>query len=155
MRGRLAMELQSRSLPLDRAGAAGIHGVEQVMSDGSIEMTDGRVVRFAWVYGRNTDLMTTEESQTMINTLRKGIDRSKQLSEADFSVYLMSAGEDTAATTGKYRDVWLSERYDRERFRDVIGYLKSVINVEPKHAAIRWAPRAAAVTGSAGAVTST
>ncbi len=132
MRGRLAMTLRSRSLPLDRAGAAGIHGVEQVMSDGSIEMTDGRVVRFARVYGRNTDLMTAEDSQTMINTLRKGIDGSKRLSEVDFSFYLMSSGEDAADITDKFKEIWLSERYDRERFRDVIGYLKSIIDGEPK-----------------------
>lgn len=136
MRGRLSMALRARSFPLDRAGAAGVHNVERILDDGSIEMTDGRIVRFARVYGRNTDYQTDGEAQTMINTLRRGIDGSKKLADIDFSIYSMSTCPDAADHTEKYKRVWLSERYDRERFRDVIGYLKSILDFEPKRGEI-------------------
>lgn len=132
MRGRVSMALRSRSLPFDRSEAADIHNVERILDDGSIEMTDGRVVRFARLHGRNTDYQTADEAQTMINSLRKGIDGSKTLSDIDFSLYSLSTSPDAAELTEKYKQVWLSERYDRERFRDVIGYLKSILDGEPK-----------------------
>ncbi len=132
MRGRVSMALRSWSLPLDRAGAAGIHGVERILDDGSVEMSDGRVVRFSRLPGRNTDYQTTEEAQTMISSLRRGIDGSQQLSDIDFSTYSMSTSPDAADATEKYKRVWLSDRYDRECFRDVVGYLKSIIDFEPQ-----------------------
>ncbi len=132
MRGRVSMALRSRSLPLDRSGAAGIHGVEQILDDGSIEMQDGRIVRFSRLPGRNTDYQTDDEAQTMISSLRRGIDGSKQLSDIDFSTYSMSRSPDAADATEKYKRVWLSDRYDRERFRDVVGYLKSILDFEPR-----------------------
>lgn len=139
MRGRLAMALRSRSLPLDRSGAAGVHGVETIHDDGAIEMSDGRIVRFARLSGRNTDFQTDEESQTMVNSLRRRIDSSQRLSDVDFSVYLMNAGTDVTDITAKYRDVWESDRYDRKRYGDVVGYLKSILDFEPKRGEISQA----------------
>ncbi len=132
LRGRLSMQLRARGLPTDRAGAVDIHGVEQVLDDGSIEMSDGRVVRFARIQGRNTDFQTREEDRTMIDSLRRGIDGSKTASDIDWSIYSMTVSPDDTEITDKYKDVWLSERYDRANSRDVIGYLKSIIDGEPK-----------------------
>lgn len=132
MRGRLAMTIHSRSFPLDREGAAGVHGVAGILDDGSVEMEDGRVVRFARVHGRNTDFQTDRETQTMVNSFRRSLDGSERLSETDFSLYSMTTTPNDRAITDKYTDVWLSERFDRENSRDIIGYLKSIIDGEPK-----------------------
>lgn len=132
MRGRLAMSIRSRSFPLDRDGAAGVHGVAGILEDGSVEMEDGRVVRFARIHGRNTDFQTDEETQTMVNSLRRSLDGSERLSTTDFHLHSMTTTPNDRAITDKYTDVWLSERFDRENSRDVIGYLKSIIDGEPK-----------------------
>ncbi|WP_330633799.1 VirB4 family type IV secretion system protein [Halocatena halophila] len=131
IRGWLSMRLRAGSLPLDRSGAASLHGVEQILGDGSIEMVDGRVVRFARLNGRNTDFQTDGETQTMVNTLRRSIDGSQRLSEIDFSIYSMAVSPDPAAITEKYRDVWLSERWGRETNGDILGYLRTIIEGEP------------------------
>lgn len=68
----------------------------------------------------------------MINTLRRAVDSSKRVTSIDFSIYSMSTSPDDTAITDKYKDIWLSERYDREASRDVIGYLKSILDGEPK-----------------------
>lgn len=127
LRGRVSMALRSRSLPLDRSGAADIHGVKQILGDGSVEMTDGRIVQFARLHGRNTDFQTAEEERTMVNALRSGLDSAVEI---DFSVYSMSTSPDDTHITDKYKDIWLSDRYDRADSRDVIGYLKSIIKFE-------------------------
>lgn len=129
VQGWLTARLRQRSLPRDRAGAADIHGVEQILDDGSVEMDDGRIVRFARLHGRNTDRQTAAEEQTMINALRKGIDSSI---EDNFSVYSTSTCPEPRDITEKYREVWLSEwDEDDGDASDTRGYLESIIDWEP------------------------
>lgn len=139
VRGRLTAIMRQRSLPLDRAGAADIHGVERIMSDGSVEMTDGRIVRFARVHGRNTDRQTAEQEQTMLNALQTGIDSS--IEDFDFSIYSTSTSPDPRAITEKYREVWLDEWDEDEAgaARDMRGYLESIIDWEPERCEIAMA----------------
>lgn len=127
LRGRIRMAFRSRSLPLDRGRAADVHGVERILDDGSVEMHDGRVVRFARVHGRNTDYQTTDEQQSMGTTLRKDLDATVDF---DWSVYSPSSSPDSLSLTEKYRDVWLSERF--ENSSDVLGYLEAIVEGEPQ-----------------------
>lgn len=133
VRGRVNMALRSWSLPLDRAGTANIHGVEEILGDGAVKMADGRIVRFARLSGRNTDLQSAEEEQTMINVLRRDID--KKITDIDWSVYSTNTPSDPTEITGKYRDVWLAELsdwYDGEQSWDLMGLLESIVDWEPE-----------------------
>ncbi len=135
VQGRLTALIKQRSLPRDRVGTVDVHGVKRIMGDGSVEMEDGRIVRFARLYGRNTDLQTGEEEQTMINSLRKGIDSS--IEGVDFSIYPTSTRPEPRAITEKYREVWLSEwDEDETSARDMRGYLESIIDWEPERCEI-------------------
>lgn len=130
VQGWVLMTLRSRSLPYDRSSAAAVHGVESILDDGSVAMADGRIVRFARLQGRNTDLQSSDEEQVMINSLRRGIDNA---GGADFSIYSTSTLPDPRDITENYREVWLNE-WDEEDgdASDTRGYLESIIDWEPE-----------------------
>ena len=125
---RVKYALKQRKLPFSQEEATAVHGVKRIHSDGSGEMTDDRVVMLARLYGRNTDLQETDDSQQMVGTLRQHID--EDIEDFNFDIHSTTVGIDADAVTDKYRQQWKSETFGGDEWAAARVVLESIVNWE-------------------------
>ena len=99
----------------DELASGPVHGVRRIEADGTVEMADGRLVAFIRLDGRNSDLETDEQRQSMVSALSNRAD--ERLGDHGFRYYSTTTAFDPAEVADRFRSEAYGTAYGGPRWK--------------------------------------
>lgn len=129
--------LQS-NLPLseDDNAVDPIHGTSRIFANGMAETTSGELVGLVRANGRNTDLMTASEANTLVGQLSDGIDHD--INDFDFQYYSTTQEVDPSEVADRYIEQAESNHYLDEKWLPARELLYDVADWYSNYNAANW-----------------
>ena len=141
LRAPIRSKRQKRETPIshDELASGPVHGVRRIEADGTVEMADGRLVAFVRLGGRNTDLETPEQRQTMVSSLSNRAD--ERLGDHGFRYYSTTTEFDPEAVADRFRSQAFAKAYAGTKWRYAREFLHDFAGWYEDTEAPRWDAR--------------